>query len=71
MYDVKRKKWIEKLKLQNYNNNAMYVEELSHFLRSVKTKQKTINSIEDGSRVLEIALAIKKSSKIKKVITID
>jgi predicted dehydrogenase len=71
MYDVKRKKWIEKLKLQNYNNNTMYVEELSHFLRSVKTKQKTINSIEEGSRVLKIALAIKKSSKIKKVIIID
>jgi len=70
MYDVKREKWIEKLKLQNYDNNTMYIEELSHFLRCIKKKEKTINSAEEGFKVLKIALAIKRSSKIKKAITI-
>ena len=68
IYDIKKKKWIEKLKLQNYDDNTMYVEELTHFLSCVKDKKKTINDVYEGAKILQIALAVKQSSKTKKVI---
>jgi len=71
MYDVNKKKWSVKLKLRNYDNNSMYVEEISHFLKSVIKKKKTINSIHDGVKMLKIALAIQKSSKVKKTVPVE
>ena len=68
VYDIKKKKWIEKLKLQNFNTNNMYVNELSHFLKCVNKKEKPINNIEEGAKILQIAIALKKASKIKKVV---
>jgi GTP cyclohydrolase I len=46
----------------------MYVDEMNHFLKCVKTRKPTINNIEEGVRTLEISLGIKKSSKLKKMI---
>ena len=63
----KQKKWISKLKIDNYDWNQMYFEEMKYFLNCVKKRQKTFNSIEDGVETLKIALSIKKSNKTKKV----
>ena len=71
VYDIEKKMWIEKLKLKNYDENTMYVEELSHFIDCVKNNKKTINSIHHGAKTLKIVLNAKKASKIKKAITID
>lgn len=71
VYDVKKEKWLEKLKVKNYDSNTMYVEEILHFLKCVKKNERTINSINEGAKVLEIALATKRSSKIKKVVTLS
>jgi len=71
VYDIKRKKWIQKLKLKNYDWNTMYIKEIHHFLNCVKKKEKPINDVYEGAKVLKIALAIKKSSKIRKEIVID
>ena len=68
IYDIKKKKWIEKLRLKNYNRNAMYLDELSHFIKCVKRKEKSINDINQGRKTLEMALAIIRSSKTNKVI---
>lgn len=68
MYDIKKKKWIEKLQLKNYDRNAMYLDELSHFIKCVKRKEKSINDIDQGRKTLEMALAITRSSKTNKVI---
>lgn len=70
MYDVKKKKWIEKIKLKRYNHNSMYISEISHFLSCVKNKKRTINPINQGAQILDIALSIKKSSKMKKVLKV-
>ena len=66
-YNNKTKKWSSKLKIDNYDWNQMYVEEMAYFLNCVKKRQKTFNSVEDGINTLKIALSIKESSKIKKV----
>ncbi len=69
VYDVKKKKWIQKLKL-HYDHNAMYVDEISHFLKCINKKEKSINDISQGIKTLKIALAIMRASKIKKIVTL-
>jgi len=71
VYNTKKKKWIEKLKLKNYDYNMVYLEELNHFLKCITRKEKSINSIDEGTKILEIALAVKKSSKIKKAVILS
>ena len=68
LYNNKTKKWANVLKLINYNSNQMYLDELTHFIDCVKNKKFTINPIFNGIQTLKIALAIKKSSKFKRVI---
>ncbi len=47
----------------DFDRNEMYRKELRHFLDCVREKSKPIVDGNDGCRVLEIALAIKKSSE--------
>ena len=68
IYNINRKKWVPKLKLKNYNTNSMYLEEIKYFLKCLKKRQVTMNSIDNASEVLKIALALKKSSKTKKMV---
>jgi len=71
LYDVKKKKWINHLKLKNYDVNDMYIDEIKHFFKCVNTEEKSINSIEEGAKILNIAIAVKKSSKLKKMVMIN
>ena len=70
MYNIKKKKWDEKLKLKNFDENDMYVKEILHFLECVKKKKQTINTVNQAAKILEIALAAKKASKVRKGIRI-
>jgi predicted dehydrogenase len=70
-YNSKKKIWTTILKLKKYNYNQMYVDELSHFIDCIKCKKASINPISDGIKILKIALAVKKSSKLKKMIKIE
>ena len=70
LYDVKKKRWHDKLKLKNYDINNMYLDEIQHFFKCVNNKKKSINPIDEGAKILNIALSIKKSSKLKKMVMI-
>tara|TARA_B100000745_G_C20136265_1_gene389485 strand:+ start:195 stop:1181 length:987 start_codon:yes stop_codon:yes gene_type:complete len=70
IFDVKKKKWIRTLKVKNYDKNKQYVDELSHFLNCVRRKEKPINGLIEGIKILKIALNIIKSSKEKKLVKI-
>ncbi len=70
IFDIKKKKWIIKLKVKNFDKNEQYVDELSHFLRCIDKKEKSINDLTQGIETLKIALNIIKSSKEKKLIKI-
>jgi predicted dehydrogenase len=70
-FNSKTNKWIVKLHLKNYNTNDMYVEELKHFINCVKNNNETINPISIGVEVLKIALCVKKSSEIRKMVSIN
>ena len=67
-YNNRKKEWCIIYKLKNYQRNKMYVDELKHFLNCVKNRTKTINTLNDGIKTMNIALAMKKSSKQKKII---
>ena len=67
VYDIKKKKWIRKLKVKKNDKNSTYKNEILHFIDCVKNRKKTINPIEEGTKTLKVALAILKSAKTKKV----
>tara|TARA_Y100001936_G_C15998417_1_gene626444 strand:- start:38 stop:1027 length:990 start_codon:yes stop_codon:yes gene_type:complete len=67
-YNNRKKEWCIIYKSKNYQRNKMYVDELKHFLNCVKNRTKTINTLNDGIKTMNIALAMKKSSKQKKII---
>jgi len=71
LFNNKKKKWSIELKLTKYDNNKMYYDELDHFITCVKRKKTTINPLIDGIETLKIALAIKKSSKQRKMIKLE
>ena len=54
--------------LKNYERNQMYIDEIKHFIKCVKSRKKTVNSLDDGIKTLNIALAMKKSATYKKII---
>ena len=70
-YDVKNKKWIKKLKLPNYDINMTYIKELTHLIECIQSKDKPINDLKEGIYTLKVALDVKKSSKLKKTLSID
>ena len=68
VFDPRKNMWSIKLAIKNNQRNKMYVDEINHFLRCVKSRKTTINPIQHGIRTLEISLAIKKSSKLKRMV---
>ena len=66
IYYPKKKKWAVYLKLKNYNNNDMYIDEMRHFVNCVKMNQKTINSVSDSIHTLRISI----NAKMKKSISV-
>jgi predicted dehydrogenase len=66
LYDAKSGKW------QTYRGNAdwnaMFLEEIKHFIKCVEGKEKPPVDGELGKKVLELALAAKNSSKNKKIV---
>tara|TARA_B110000014_G_scaffold236737_1_gene202202 strand:- start:1359 stop:2342 length:984 start_codon:yes stop_codon:yes gene_type:complete len=71
LYNNRTKKWTQIIKLKNFDNNTMYLDELSYFLKCVRLKKETMNPIIQGARTLQVALAIKKSSQIKRMVKIN
>jgi len=70
LYDIKNKKWVETLKLPKYDINMTYIKELDHFIKCIQNKTKSINDLNEGIYTLKVALAIKKSSKLKKTLSV-
>lgn len=71
LYSAKKRRWINKIEIKNYDYNQEYINEIVHFIKCVKARKNSINSIYDGVKTLQIALAIKKASKSKKMIALS
>lgn len=70
LYDIEKKKWETVLNNKAYDFNQTYIDEIKHFVNCIEHKEKSINNVKEGKRVLEIAIAAKKSSKEEKWITL-
>ena len=68
LFDLKKKQWKTVISLKNYDYNLMYIEEIKHFLKSVKNNKQTINDFDEAVKTLKISLSILDSSKQKKVV---
>lgn len=53
---------------EGFERNTMFLEEMRHFLNCLDGKEKPLCSLDDGIRVLEIALAAKRSALEKREI---
>ena len=62
--------WSDLYLAKDIDRNEMYISELRHFLDCVRGNDVLAISPEDSRRVLEIALAVKKSSQIGRVLKI-
>ena len=56
--------------LKKFQRNEMYIDEIIHFLKCVKNRQQTINNLDEGIKTMKIALAMKTSSKKRRMIKI-
>lgn len=71
IYHVKSKRWKTRLNLEKYDKNQMYIDELDYFINCIKNDLKDYNDIDQGAYVLKIALAVKKSARLKRKVKID
>jgi len=69
-YQKNRKKWVQLMKLNNFRRNQMFVDEIKHFIKCVNKHESTMNDIVQGVETLKICLAIKKASKMKKMVKV-
>ncbi len=70
IYDNSKKKWSNKIILDNYDRNLMYMKELKYFIKCVKQNKKTLNDVDKSSKILKTSLEMFKSSKSGKVMKI-
>jgi predicted dehydrogenase len=62
LFSVSTKSWQDVFPAQPLDRNAMYMDEMQHFLTCVKTGIKPLVTGEDGLQVLKIALAARESA---------
>jgi predicted dehydrogenase len=71
LFNNDNKKWKSIMNLKKFDFNDTYVDEVMYFLKCVRNKKKTLNSISDGIETLRITLSAKKASKTKKVVILN
>jgi predicted dehydrogenase len=70
LFDINENKWIEILKISNYDRNQMFMKELDYYLDCINHNKEPMNSVIESKEVLKIALGIIESSKTKQVVKI-
>ena len=68
IYNSSNKKWKKELSLKNFTMDYTYKKEINYFINCLKKHKKTINPVDDGFQVLQIALAILRSSNKNKTV---
>ena len=68
LFKKKTKKWVKILDMNKSDLNLTYIEEIKYFVECSKKRKKTINDLNEGIKVLTIALTVLKSSKNMKMV---
>jgi predicted dehydrogenase len=70
MFSVSGNEWSDLYSCDNMDRNQLYVEELQRFFSCIHGNSAPLISGDEGKRVLEIALAVKKSAVEKRLIPV-
>ncbi len=62
LYESRTQRWCELWHQENFDLNQIYIDQLKHFLECIKNSTTPLTTAEDGRRIVEIALAAKRSS---------
>lgn len=68
VYSARNKKW--RVFKVDKDPNEMYVREMKHFIRCAREKETPLIDGAEGKKTLEIALAAKKSARVRKVVRV-
>jgi predicted dehydrogenase len=68
MYSARTEEWQPFPEEPDYDINQMYIEEMQHFIDCIEGKDTPMSDLTQAKRVLEIALAAKKSAQTGKII---
>ncbi len=71
LYLASENKWEVFVEPTNYDLNAMYKEQMKHFLDSIVNKKETITDILSGLKTLKLIMAAKASAKDGKMIKLE
>jgi len=71
IYSQNKKQWKVVLKIDKFNRNLMFIDELKYFLKCIKNKKDTFNNINDAKKTLQVVLDAKKSSTQGKMVIIN
>ncbi len=66
-YKIDDHKW-HSIRWENHDGNQMYLEEMKHFLNILERKEESVLPLNEAIKVLELAIATKKSARDRKVI---
>ena len=69
-YCAKTKSWQVLYQSNTLDRNQMYIDELKHFFNCIEQKKEPLINIASAKRVVEIALAVKRSAKTGKVVKV-
>lgn len=70
LFSAKTGAWSDVYANPSLDYNQMYIDELKHFFSCVQHRDEPLVNGKAGQRVLEIALAVKKSSQIKQMVMV-
>ncbi|MCM1266522.1 MAG: Gfo/Idh/MocA family oxidoreductase [Bacteroidales bacterium] len=70
-YVVYDKQTVREEKFVNFSRNDMFMEEVKRFLEYVKTRKQETLTLEEGTKSLKVALAIKESMAVGHSVPID
>ena len=71
VYSAEDQQWQEFSPPEDFQRNTMFMDEMKNFLNCLSGKEAPKINLEDGVRVLEVALAVKRSSAEGRVINIQ
>lgn len=68
-YIANEKRW-QSIKWEKIDNNQMYLDEMTHFLKTIDNHEMSIFPVRDAIQVLKVALTVKKAAQERKTIAL-
>ena len=71
LFKKKTKKWNKVIDMKKFDFNLTYMNEIKYFIECSKKRKKTINDLNEGIKILNIALTVLKSANNMKMVKLS